>query len=136
MPTRRRLKAMQGGHFSRCAFCAKPQRAVTAMVAGPGVLICSECIETCAELVKRTPRPRTSKIKPYDPMPYLEAIETDELKDGLANIERVRHDVNSQEQMVVDVLRKRKVSWADIGDTLGITRQGAWQRFGAADAQG
>src|SRR5262245_59044410 len=132
----RKLRTKATGHFSRCAFCAKPQRAVEVLIAGPGVLICNECVDLCADMLKRTPRSRRSKMKPYDPTPYLEALETNELRDGLANIERVRQDVDSQEQMVVEVLRKRKVSWAEIGNTLGITRQAAWQRFGAADAQG
>ena len=30
----------------------------------------------------------------------------------------------------------QEVSWAEIGKTLGITRQAAWQRFGAADSVG
>jgi ATP-dependent Clp protease ATP-binding subunit ClpX len=29
----------------------------------------------------------------------------------------------------VDLLRERGVSWAVIGDALGISRQAAWERF-------
>ena len=29
----------------------------------------------------------------------------------------------------VDELRRREVSWTTIGDTLGISRQAAWERF-------
>jgi ATP-dependent Clp protease ATP-binding subunit ClpX len=31
---------------------------------------------------------------------------------------------------LVDLLRRREVSWARIGDALGVTRQAAWERFG------
>jgi len=31
---------------------------------------------------------------------------------------------------LVDVLRQREVSWARIGDALGVSRQAAWERFG------
>jgi biotin operon repressor len=30
---------------------------------------------------------------------------------------------------VVDTLRSREVSWADIGEALGVSRQSAWERF-------
>ncbi len=29
----------------------------------------------------------------------------------------------------VDLLRSRNVSWAEIGRTLGVSRQAAWERF-------
>ncbi|MDY0340791.1 MAG: ATP-dependent Clp protease ATP-binding subunit ClpX [Coriobacteriia bacterium] len=34
-----------------CSFCGKPQHQVRKLVAGPGVYICDECIELCAEIV-------------------------------------------------------------------------------------
>jgi ATP-dependent Clp protease ATP-binding subunit ClpX len=32
-------------------------------------------------------------------------------------------------QQQVETLRKRGVSWADIGAALGVSRQAAWERF-------
>jgi ATP-dependent protease Clp ATPase subunit len=32
-------------------------------------------------------------------------------------------------QTQIDILRKREVSWAQIGEALGISRQAAWERF-------
>jgi ATP-dependent Clp protease ATP-binding subunit ClpX len=32
-------------------------------------------------------------------------------------------------QEIVDTLRKRDVSWATIGEALGVSRQAAWDRF-------
>jgi len=32
-------------------------------------------------------------------------------------------------QQVVDELRRREVSWAEIGQGLGVSRQSAWERF-------
>lgn len=32
-------------------------------------------------------------------------------------------------QAQIDALRKREVSWAKIGEALGISRQAAWERF-------
>ena len=35
----------------------------------------------------------------------------------------------TQLQWVIDELRRRELSWADIGEALGISRQAAWERF-------
>jgi biotin operon repressor len=34
-----------------------------------------------------------------------------------------------QLQRMVDLLRSRDVSWAQIGAALGVSRQSAWERF-------
>ena len=36
----------------KCSFCGKPQDKVGRLVAGPGVYICEECIELCAEIIE------------------------------------------------------------------------------------
>ena len=36
----------------KCSFCGKTQDKVKKLVAGPGVYICEECIELCAEIVE------------------------------------------------------------------------------------
>ena len=35
-----------------CSFCGKSQDEVMQLIAGPGVYICDECIEICAEIVE------------------------------------------------------------------------------------
>jgi hypothetical protein len=47
------------------------------------------------------------------------------LKPSVATVEAVRAVLQTQ----VEALRKREVSWAAIGDALGISRQAAWERF-------
>lgn len=41
----------EGGGHLRCSFCAKGQREVKRLVAGPGVYICDECIDLCNEII-------------------------------------------------------------------------------------
>jgi ATP-dependent Clp protease ATP-binding subunit ClpX len=36
----------------KCSFCGKTQEQVKRLVAGPGVYICDECIELCAEIIE------------------------------------------------------------------------------------
>ena len=35
----------------RCSFCGKTQDQVARMIAGPGVCICSECVELCRDII-------------------------------------------------------------------------------------
>jgi ATP-dependent Clp protease ATP-binding subunit ClpX len=53
MPSeRRRLLVAQTG-LLRCSFCAKSQKQVRKLIAGPvGVYICDECVEVCNELIE------------------------------------------------------------------------------------
>ena len=36
----------------KCSFCGKSQKQVRKLIAGPGVYICTECIELCNEIVE------------------------------------------------------------------------------------
>ncbi len=38
---------------SRCSFCGKTQHEVERLIAGPGVHICSQCVELCGSLLQR-----------------------------------------------------------------------------------
>lgn len=55
--------------------------------------------------------------------------ENPDLLKRLAPIEETIQGKGGQLQSVVDILRAREVSWAQIGAALGITRQSAWERF-------
>src|ERR1700751_1996309 len=35
-----------------CSFCAKSQHDVAQLIAGPGVLICDECVAICVDVIK------------------------------------------------------------------------------------
>lgn len=39
----------------KCSFCGKPQNQVKKLVAGPGVNICSECIELSVAIIEELP---------------------------------------------------------------------------------
>ena len=40
--------------IKRCSFCNKDQNAVRALIAGPRVFICDECVEVCEAIVSGT----------------------------------------------------------------------------------
>jgi len=105
-----------------CSFCFKSQHQVKMLIAGPaGVFICSECVDLCNEYIARQPR----SAKPPSP----DELPTERLLERLGAIDDTLQGKGSQLQSVVEILRSREVSWAEIGGALGISRQSAWERF-------
>ena len=41
----------EGGDLVKCSFCAKTQKQVKKLIAGPGVYICDECIDLCNDII-------------------------------------------------------------------------------------
>jgi len=106
-----------------CSFCFKSQYQVKMLISGPaGIFICDECVDLCNQWIAGHP---PNAGKPSSP----EDLPTDRLLERLGPIEDMVQGKGSQLQTVVDVLRAREVSWAQIGEALGISRQSAWERF-------
>jgi len=106
-----------------CSFCLKADVEVAKLCAGHGrIYICDECVEDCrAYMTGGTPtRPRR---KPVAEQP------SERLLSLLRPIEETVQGKSNQLQEVVEALRCREVSWARIGEALGISRQSAWERF-------
>ena len=105
-----------------CSCCFKSQHDVRCLVAGPaGIYICDECVALCNACIAGAP-PEPKPITADD-------VPTERLLEQLSPIEQTLQGKGSQLQSVVDLLRKRAVSWAQIGDALGVSRQSAWERF-------
>jgi len=123
-----------------CSFCGKHQDLVKKLIAGPGVYICDECVDLCQQILAETlpteevrerireriaPPPADVRRLTDD----LDDLSVGELLELLVRIHRSHEGVDRTVQGVVDVLRRRDVSWARIGEALGMTRQSAWERF-------
>jgi hypothetical protein len=107
-----------------CSFCFKSQHEVRRLIAGPAaVYICDECVELCNEIIARGPPRSPSKTASPEELP------TERLLERLQPIEDTIQGRGNQLQQVVDILRSREVSWAQIGAALGMSRQSAWERF-------
>ncbi len=105
-----------------CSFCFKSQHQVKKLISGPGgIFICDECVDLCNEII--------AGHLPSSKSPSLEELPTERLLERLGPIEETVQGKGNQLQHVVDLLRSRKVSWAQIGAALGISRQSAWERF-------
>lgn len=106
-----------------CSFCLKSQHEVAKLVAGGGgVHICDDCVRL-AGIWMAGDTPDLSGITPPDQLP------AERLLRHLKAIEQTRAGKGGQLQWTVDQLRAREVSWAQIGEALGVSRQAAWERF-------
>lgn len=103
----------------RCSFCRKSDAQVSKLIAGPKVHICDTCVGACNRILEATP----SSFRGWDAMTDEQLLDT--LRPCLATVDAMRQVLQAQ----IDTLRKRGVSWAAIGDSLGVTRQAAWERF-------
>lgn len=108
-----------------CSFCGKTQHEVQKLVSGPAVFICDECVGLCNKIIVQA-GPGPGAMPPVD---WLTSLATDKLlvllKAQDANVESAR----TRLQASIDLLRKREISWAEIGEALGVSRQAAWERF-------
>jgi hypothetical protein len=103
-----------------CSFCGTLGTEAEKFIAGPGVYICNGCVEVCVDILAGKPTPS---------FPPLDDKSDDDLLRDMAQIAASRDQV---EEAVVDRaqrLRARGVTWARIGEGLGMTRQSAWERF-------
>jgi len=106
-----------------CSFCLKSQHEVEKLVAGGGsTYICDGCVGLCVEYMAG----RTPDLSGFE---RPEELPTERLLAQLPAVEMTVRGKQTQIQWVVDLLRKRKVSWARIGEALGVSRQAAWERF-------
>ena len=123
-----------------CSFCTKSHFDVLKLVAGPGVFICNECIDLCNQIIAE--EAERSSGSPDDAAGSSEAptalrawdgLSDDDLLGEMVRAHAAHQNVDRAVKRHVAVLRERGVSWARIGEALGMTRQSAWERFSGED---
>ena len=108
-----------------CSFCRKPQAQVARLVAGPGVFICDECVGLCTELVA-LPSQGSAKDQVAS---WEQNMSDDDLLGHLPRVAAAAAQVEQQLTGWVRQARSRGITWTRIGESLGMTRQSAWERF-------
>jgi hypothetical protein len=107
-----------------CSFCGKDKDSVAKLVAGPGVYICSECIDLCTQILAMETTP---EINPRHELP------DEELLASLARAQAAAPQIDAAMRDYAGILRARGVSWTRIGSALGVSKQAAWERFSGED---
>jgi ATP-dependent Clp protease ATP-binding subunit ClpX len=103
-----------------CSFCGRSDQEVDRLVAGPGVHICDACVGLCQRAIDDSPPPSVTTW---------EELDDEGLLVEMVRIHGSRRQVDAAVAQVVARLRDRGVTWARIGEALGMTRQSAWERF-------
>ena len=107
-----------------CSFCLKSQHEVKKLIAGPGLIfICDECVGLCVAIIAGKP------LKVDEGKFKIQNIPSETLLARLKPVEHTLQGMGNQLQTMVEELRGREVSWARIGEALGVSRQSAWERF-------
>lgn len=107
----------------RCSFCTKDKTEVEQLIAGPGAYICDECVATCVDILARPVEATPTSLLDW------ETMSDDEILGLLPKMASVATQVEDNLGVWIQRLRGRGVSWARIGDSLGMARQSAWERF-------
>lgn len=122
---------------TRCSFCGKPHEEAAKLVAGPGVYICDTCVDLCGQIIAGSPETGVSQPVHWGPDPDDVWVSSMSDEDVLTSLPRQELTVAQAERDLlawVRILRDRNVTWARIGEALGVSRQAAWDRF-AADVE-
>ncbi len=106
-------------HVLCCTFCHRTEAEVAKLIAGPGVYICGGCVELCNAIL------RDDAAALPDGSELDDAALLARLAPAAATVRSAEHAVHE----LVGRLRERGVSWARIGEGLGVSRQAAWERF-------
>lgn len=121
-----------------CSFCNKDQSEIAKLVAGPGVYICNECIDLCNQIIAQeigsggagvTEADRPTSSQDPTTIKAWEGLSDDDLLAEMVRAHGAHQNVDRAVGHHVAALRARGVSWARIGESLGMTRQSAWERF-------
>jgi ATP-dependent Clp protease ATP-binding subunit ClpX len=103
-----------------CSFCLRTSAEVERLLGGPGAYICDTCVGECDRIL----------ADPSIPFPAFDADDDDALLRRLAPASGRVAAADTGLRGLVDLLREREISWARIGEALGVSRQAAWERFG------
>ena len=108
----------------RCSFCQKLAPEVDKLISGPGIYICNQCVSACVEILEqKPPTPGDAQLPSWHSMTEAEVL------GRLPRIASVAAQVEGGLQRWVGEARRRGSSWATIGESLGMSRQSAWERF-------
>jgi hypothetical protein len=112
--------------FARCSFCGKPNTDVERLVAGPGVYICDGCVGLCGDVLEAA---RDAGPSPEPRLPEWRDLSDQQMLEHVPRIAATADQIEASLRTWIAELRRRGVTWARIGEALGMTRQSAWERF-------
>ena len=109
-----------------CSYCLRSRSETGPLMASPLATICRACAENAISMFASQPADESDLSGPAAPWRNLR---DDELLARLPEVAAAGLQVEAHLKTWVDAARDRGLSWARIGEALGMTRQSAWERF-------
>lgn len=110
-----------------CSHCLRARPETGPLVASPLSAICRDCARAALDLLDSTAGTEAAKL-PGRTLPWANLTD-EELLSRLPDVADAGVQVEQHLRTWVTAARERKLSWARIGEALGMTRQSAWERF-------
>lgn len=115
--------------LAACSFCMKPNTEVRKLIAGPGVYICDECVDLCAQIVADELNKPAGPDRPARPPLWDNFTSAEQALDLMPKMAAAGAQAEANLTTLVRRARTLGATWAKIGEALGMTRQSAWERF-------
>lgn len=112
-----------------CSFCGEPGSRKRRLAGGLGAMICFECLESYYEHSRSQQRVAKATGPVWEGMTDAQLLAT--LPLILKSAQQNADFANEW----VDLIRARKISWAQIGQALGVSRQAVWERFASRQTE-
>jgi hypothetical protein len=106
-----------------CSFCGARGKKGMRFGGGLGAMICEGCVEHYHEVFHSTAKTRRAAAAPWESMTDAEV---------LSNLPLIAQTADQVAEFLVEwveLARSRKISWAQIGNAFGVSRQAVWERF-------
>lgn len=111
----------------QCSFCGNQGRSGEPLVGGLGAFICGDCVDHYGTVVAEFRRTGAAAPPPWPEMSDADILAT------LPLIAQTGAQVDRFLVEWVQLARSRKLSWAEVGKALGVSRQAAWERFATGE---
>ncbi|WP_377325825.1 ClpX C4-type zinc finger protein [Pimelobacter simplex] len=106
-----------------CSFCGRQGKRGMRFGGGLGAMICEDCVEHYHGVFASRSRSRREAVPPWESMSDAEVLA------NLPLIAQTAEQVDGFLVEWVELARSRKLSWAEIGKSMGVSRQAVWERF-------
>ena len=115
--------------LAACSFCMKPNTQVRKLIAGPGVYICDECVDLCAQIIAGELGESSERGQLPRPPMWEQFDRVEQALDLMPKMAAAGAQAEANLTTLVRRARTLGATWAKIGAALGMTRQSAWERF-------
>lgn len=113
-----------------CSYCLRSREEAGFLVASPLAAICRGCAHNALQLLANAQEANAGEaVTP--PAAVWDTLNDEDLLQRLPDVAKAGEQVESHLSTWVGAVRNRGISWARIGEALGMTRQSAWERFNA-----